>query len=66
MQIINPATGRVLKEIEPDAPHTIEKKYIKAKKAQREWSKTPIEKRTAPIIKYLELLEKQKTKLKML
>ncbi len=55
---INPATGKVIKEIPEDKSKAIEQKIQKAHKAFREWRTTIISERTSLLLKLAETLER--------
>ena len=63
MQIINPATEEVIREIAEDSSETISKKFELVKDAQSEWAAVPLEKRIACIEKFYALLDTEKEKL---
>ena len=63
MQVINPATEEVIREIAEDSSETISKKFELVKDAQSEWAAVPLEKRIACIEKFYALLDTEKEKL---
>ncbi len=56
MKIVNPASAEVIKEIEEDTVSSIQSKYEKAKVAQKQWAKVPLNERIACIAKFNELM----------
>ncbi|MBM4317111.1 MAG: aldehyde dehydrogenase family protein [Deltaproteobacteria bacterium] len=63
MEVYNPATDRHLIGIEEDTLETILSKFEKAKKAQKDWAKTPLKKRIAAIEKFKALVIEEKDNL---
>jgi acyl-CoA reductase-like NAD-dependent aldehyde dehydrogenase len=63
MKIINPATEEVLDEVQEDTPRTIAAKLAKARLAQRDWARTPLEHRLEAIRRFGELLAEQRGRL---
>jgi len=63
MEVYNPATDRHLIGIEEDTLETILSKFEKAKKAQKDWAKTPLKKRIAAIEKFKTLVIEEKDNL---
>lgn len=57
MQIINPATEELIKEINVDTASSIKEKHERLKKGQKEWQALPLEKRIACIIKFGDLIK---------
>jgi len=57
LQVINPATGSLLKEIPTDDSHSIQKKFCSAKKAQSDWNITPLEERLVILRRFRDLLQ---------
>jgi acyl-CoA reductase-like NAD-dependent aldehyde dehydrogenase len=56
MKIINPATGAVLAEVDPDNARAVRAKYERARRAQPAWAATPIRKRLAALRKFRALV----------
>lgn len=63
MNIINPATGEIIKTLSADSPTAIEQKYQKLKAGQKAWAARPLAERVAIIAKFSELLEAEKAAL---
>lgn len=63
MQIINPATEEVIREIAEDSQEIIIKKYQAALDGQPAWAAVPLHKRIACISKFYQLLEEEKKEL---
>ncbi|HVE38764.1 MAG TPA: aldehyde dehydrogenase family protein [Planctomycetota bacterium] len=63
MNIINPATEDVLDEVPEDTPRSIAAKLAKARQAQREWARTPLERRLEAIRRFGDLLAEQRPRL---
>jgi acyl-CoA reductase-like NAD-dependent aldehyde dehydrogenase len=59
MQVINPATGRQLREVDEDAPAAVSAKYHRARAAQRDWRNTPYGERVRALRRFRELLDEQ-------
>src|SRR5688572_28647579 len=57
MQIINPATGEIIKEIKEDNRESIDKKFRVLKTFQPEWQKISLNKRVEIVNKFSGLLE---------
>jgi acyl-CoA reductase-like NAD-dependent aldehyde dehydrogenase len=60
MQIINPATEEIIKDLEEDSRETVQKKYENLRKGQLSWAKVPVEERVACIQRFHDLLETEK------
>lgn len=60
MKIINPANGKLLKEVEQDNLTSIETKFLKVKKGQKSWATTPLKERLTCIKKFQELIVSEK------
>ncbi|HEY4337730.1 MAG TPA: aldehyde dehydrogenase family protein, partial [Puia sp.] len=60
MQIINPATEEILREVPEDTQATAEGKYALLKVGQRAWAARPVEERLACIGRFYEALEEEK------
>ena len=63
MQIINPATEEVIKEVAEDTEASVQTKFGLLKAGQRVWAKTPLEERMACIARFNELLDMEKEEL---
>lgn len=63
MQIINPATEEIIKDVKEDSPETIKEKFEILQQGQVEWAAVPLEKRIAAIEKFYTLLDEQKDQL---
>lgn len=63
MQIINPATEEIIKEIEVDNVESLTSKFKKLLSAQMLWRKRKLEDRVAILKKFIDLLEKNKEQL---
>ena len=63
MQIINPATEEVIKEIVEDTEASVKDKFQRLKKAQQTWAQTSVEKRVQCIQRFYDLLDKEKDEL---
>ena len=63
MNIVNPATNEIIKTVTVDEKNTILKKYEKAKSAQPTWSQKSLDERIACILKFSDLLDKNKDEL---
>ena len=63
MKIINPATEEVLDDLPTDNPRTVTAKYTRARNAQREWARTPLDRRLDSIRKFGRLLAEQHSRL---
>ncbi|MCO5235435.1 MAG: aldehyde dehydrogenase family protein [Chitinophagaceae bacterium] len=63
MQIINPATEEVIREIAEDSQEIIIKKYQAALDGQPAWAAVPLHQRIACISKFYQLLEEEKKEL---
>ena len=60
MQIINPATEEIIKDLEEDSRETVQKKYEKLRMGQLSWAKVPVEERVTCIQRFHDLLETEK------
>jgi len=60
MQIINPATEKVLEEVQEETQASAEEKYRKVKKGQRAWAALGVDERLACIGRFYEALETEK------
>jgi acyl-CoA reductase-like NAD-dependent aldehyde dehydrogenase len=59
MQIINPATEEILRELKEDDENSVKTKFEQLKQAQREWHKVELDKRVTIIKKFSELLKEK-------
>jgi acyl-CoA reductase-like NAD-dependent aldehyde dehydrogenase len=57
IKVINPATGKLITELESDSDQSIRDKYQVAKAAQAAWASISIQERVACITKFSELLK---------
>lgn len=60
MQIINPATEEVIKEVPEDNAASIQRKYELVQQGQNAWATVPLEKRIAAIEKFYNYLDEEK------
>jgi acyl-CoA reductase-like NAD-dependent aldehyde dehydrogenase len=58
MQIINPATEEVIRDVKEDSPESVAEKLKKLKKGQVAWSRRTIDERVVILRKFSSLLEK--------
>ncbi|MEO8110799.1 MAG: aldehyde dehydrogenase family protein, partial [Ginsengibacter sp.] len=58
MQIINPATGEITREIEADTKESVEQKFQSLQAAQPMWQRTPLINRIEILKKFSSLLRK--------
>ena len=58
MQIINPATEEVIKEVQEDTIDTITSKFQELRSTQPEWQKVPLSERVQLLKRFSELLKK--------
>jgi acyl-CoA reductase-like NAD-dependent aldehyde dehydrogenase len=63
MQIINPANGKPIVEIQADQVDTVERKFQSLAARQQQWRSVPLEHRIQIIKKFSELLEKNTERL---
>ena len=56
LKIINPATEDVIDELPSDTPRSVTAKYTRARNAQREWARTPLDRRLDSVRKFGRLL----------
>jgi acyl-CoA reductase-like NAD-dependent aldehyde dehydrogenase len=63
MQLINPANGRVFKEIQEDNTYSISEKIRLLKESQKTWAKVPLRERLAIISRFGQLVRQYKDKL---
>lgn len=63
MKIINPATGKLLREVPEDSQELIADKFAAAKKAQGVWALTPLRERIAVIARFRAKIEEEKAKM---
>lgn len=66
LEIINPATSKVIRELETDSPATVHQKYIGAKRAQTDWANTSFSSRAGVIKNFRERLVVEKEELAVL
>ena len=59
LKIINPATEEVVDELPSDTPRSVAAKVTRARNAQREWARTPLDRRLESIRKFGRLLADQ-------
>lgn len=60
MQIVNPATDKVIQELVEDSSLAIEAKFKRARQAFPDWSRIPLETRISFVKKFYDLLEERK------
>ncbi|HYU41022.1 MAG TPA: aldehyde dehydrogenase family protein, partial [Vicinamibacteria bacterium] len=60
LRIVNPATGEALRDLAEDSPEALARKVEKARRAQAEWARTPLDQRRKAIAVFAGLLEKNK------
>lgn len=63
IKVINPATDKLIKEVESDTPESVSAKFKLAKEGQRKWAKVPYSERLRCITKFRELLIAKKESL---
>ena len=63
LKIINPATEEVLEELEEDTASSIGAKVDAARRAQPAWRELPLNERLAAIVRFGELLQRDKERL---
>jgi acyl-CoA reductase-like NAD-dependent aldehyde dehydrogenase len=63
MKIINPATEETIAELHEDTRESVNRKFNSLKKGQVEWSRLQVKDRVACIMKFDELMEKDKDEL---
>src|SRR5258708_25841016 len=63
MQIINPATEEIIKEIAEDTQGSVQEKFGLSKTGQPVWPKVPLEERIACIARFYDLLDTEKKEL---
>lgn len=63
LQIVNPATGRVIEEMDEDTPESIRRKAAVARECRPAWSARPVEERVACARRFGELLAAEKESL---
>ena len=63
IEIINPATGRVIDTVPNAGPEDVALAVEKAKAAQKEWAKVPVYRRAEILRQFLALVEKNKEEL---
>ena len=52
MKIVNPATGKMIREVEQDNAQSIREKYERALEAQKEWASVPVSERVKCISRF--------------
>ncbi len=57
MDIINPATEKVIAKLEPDTLSTIKEKLTFLRQGQKHWAEQPLESRLAHIVRFGELIQ---------
>ena len=57
---MNPATGETLRDLAADSPDAVAGKVEKARRAQAEWARTPLDQRRKAIAVFAGILEKNK------
>ena len=63
LKILNPATGETLRELAEDGPEAIARRVEKARKAQPEWARTPLETRKKALASFAGALAQRKDEL---
>src|SRR5579859_6960787 len=63
MQIINPATEELIREIQEDPEASVREKFLALKEGQAAWAATALDKRIACIGRFYDLLEAEKEEL---
>ncbi len=63
MQIINPATGELIREVAEDNTSSVAQKYEQVKGGQQSWKEVPLETRIEALRKFYHLLEEEKDEL---
>ena len=63
MQVVNPATGELIQELESWTPEQIAAAHEKAKEAQRSWRERPVKDRVAVLARFAELLQENQDRL---
>lgn len=63
MNIINPATGKVIHEVAEDTAGSVSDKVAAARAAQPAWAAVPLKKRIAAVAQFKELLAQRKNEL---
>ena len=63
MKILNPATGETLRELAEDGAEAIARRVEKARKAQPEWARTPLETRKKALASFAATLAQRKEEL---
>ena len=63
VRIVNPASGEMLREVAEDGPEALARRVEKARKAQPEWAKTPLETRKAALRAFAAAVDKRREEL---
>ena len=63
VKIVNPATGETLREVAEDGPEALARRVEKARRAQPEWARTPLETRKAALRSFAAIVDKRKEEL---
>jgi acyl-CoA reductase-like NAD-dependent aldehyde dehydrogenase len=63
LRLVNPATEEVIRELEEDTPTRLREKAEAARRAQREWARTPVEARVETARRFGALLEEERDRL---
>ena len=63
ISVLNPATGKLIKQCPSDNPELIKNKFQKAKQAQKEWAKVPLGTRMDCLVRFKKLIENEKQEL---
>jgi acyl-CoA reductase-like NAD-dependent aldehyde dehydrogenase len=63
MKIINPSNEEIIAELKEDTRESVMKKFKSLKNGWRAWSELPVKERIACIVRFNELLEKDKDEL---
>ena len=59
LKVVNPATGAVIREVAEDAADAVARKFAKAVRAQKEWARSPIDDRKAPLARFGQLVQER-------
>lgn len=63
LQVINPASGQIIRNLETDSPATVQAKYAAAREAQPAWSALTVDERCGYLHRFKEQLIRDKEKL---
>jgi acyl-CoA reductase-like NAD-dependent aldehyde dehydrogenase len=63
VKIVNPASGETVREVAEDGPEALARRVEKARRAQPEWAKTPLETRKAALRAFASIVDKRKEEL---